>query len=356
MRPQSVVLLATPKMLSDFASPEAGVSRFLDHYAPLTSRAAETIVIFAVGNSDHILGYRGMEYWKDSVEWARYTDGKPASDRVLDYQEIAAIVSAFKSRAASVGMKIKVFDQIEQGIEFTRNFFKLGRHPECFSTKWESYDIRGRLIKDDAMYASAPDGIVEGTPCGAFLADQVGHYVRDLGFDGILYGNQLGTRGHWLPGNGPGYSVEESTAIYAFMEYSKRVLGDRDLMWFDSYNNVQVERNTWSFPGDGYHFFDYLIASGFCVVTFTDRYLDDLTSKLALDGRPRVLATLDYVDPWYTYNSMTDYPDESASLEEIAIRFRYKVDGIMFFANDEVGGLVPRKLIESFATRFFGAP
>src|SRR5881628_1881709 len=76
MRPQTVVLFATPKMLSDFANPEAGVARFLDNYLPLTSRAYQTIVIFAVGNGDHILTYRGMEYWGDTVEWARYTDGE----------------------------------------------------------------------------------------------------------------------------------------------------------------------------------------------------------------------------------------------------------------------------------------
>ena len=47
MRLQTVVLFATPKILSDFANPEAGVARFLDHYSPLTSRASQTIVIFA---------------------------------------------------------------------------------------------------------------------------------------------------------------------------------------------------------------------------------------------------------------------------------------------------------------------
>ena len=50
---------------------------------------------------------------------------------------------------------------------------------------------------------------------------------------------------------------------------------------------------------------------------------------------------------------MIDYPHESARLEEIAINYRYQIDGIIFFASDEVGALVPRELIESFAERFF---
>ena len=124
-------------------------------------------------------------------------------------------------------------------------------------------------------------------------------------------------------------------------------------MWFDSYNNTKVEHDTFSFPGDGYRYFDYLIASGFCVITNSARYRDNLESKLQIRNRPRVLATLDYVDPWYTYNSMTAYPDESAELEQIAIDNRYDIDGLMFFANDEVGGLVPSKLVDAFAARFF---
>jgi len=354
MRPQTVVLFATPKILSDFSHPATGVAAFLNNYSPLTSRAAQTIVIFAVGNGDQILTYRGGESWGDTVEWARYTNDVPVSQRVLDYRQLHAIVQAFKARAAALGMSLKVFDQIDSGLEFTRNDFKMRRHPECMSWPWGSYDIRGRLHQDDAVYASAPDGIVEGTECGQFLVDQVSRYVRDLGFDGILYGNQLGTRGRWFPGNGPGYSEAEAAAIRAFLESSKRGLRDKELMWFDSYNNRQVERDTWSFPSDEYRSFDYLIASGFCVITSTERYENNLESKLQLTGGPRILATLDYVDPWYRYNSMTTFPDESARLEDIALVSRDRIDGVVFFANDRNGALVPRRVIASFAERFYG--
>src|SRR5687768_10204026 len=354
MPPQSVVLLVTPKMIPDFASPEAPVAAFFDRYQPLMSRAVETIVIFAVGNSDHILNYRGTGYWNDHAEWARLTDGKPVSARTLDYNQIAGIVQAFKARAASAGITVKVYDQIDSGTEFTLvNNFKDARHNECMTPQWVSYNVGARLYADDSVYATAPNGIEAGTLCGDFLAAQSAKYAEDLGFDGILYKNQLGTRGRWLPGNGPGYSPEEAAAIEGFLQYSQLVLGSRGLMWFDSYNNVSVERETYSFPTDGYRHFDYLIASGFCVVTTSERYLDNLQSKLALPKGPRILATLDYVDPWYTYDSMIDFPEESARLEEIAVEYRFAIDGIMLFGNDEVGALIPRAVVESFADRFF---
>jgi hypothetical protein len=356
MHPQSIVLLVTPKLLPDFGSPDAAVAQFFERYKPLTSRAAETIVIFAVGNSDHILNYRGVGYWSDSVEWARTTNFIPVSTRTLDYNQIDGIVRAFRSGGVAAELNVKVYDQIESGGEFTiTNNFKYVLHPECTPNKWGMFDIRGVLRADELVYATAPDGIAEGALCGEFLADQVSAYVYDLGFDGILYGNQLGTRGRWFAGDGPGYSADEANAIDAFLDYSQRVLAGKGLIWFDSYNNVEVERKTFSFPAGGYRYFDYLIASGFCVMLPTmDQYLDNLRSKLQIKSRPRILATLDYVDPWYPYNSMTDYAGCSGRLEETAMKYRYDIDGVMFFANDRVGGMVPRKLIESFAERFFG--
>ena len=352
---KSVVMLVTPKMLPDFSTPKIAIAQFFERYKPLTSKASEVIVIFSVGNSDHILDYRGTGYWNDTIEWARTTDFIPVSDRVLDYNQLDGIIRAFKSAAAADGVNLKVYDQIDSGGEFTvANKFKYGVHLECTVNKWGMFDIRGRLQSDQSVYATAPHGIAEGTLCGDFLADQSAQYLKDLGFDGILYDNQLGTRGRWHAGDGPGYTVEEANAIRAFLERSHRALAGKELMWFDSYNNVQVERDTFSFPPDGYGYFDYLIASGFCVMTESSPYTDNLNSKIQIQNRPKILATLDYVDPWYTYNSMTDYPACSAQLEKTAIAYRNRIDGIMFFANDEKGALIPQNLIESFAARFFG--
>ena len=354
MHPQSVVLMVTPKMIPDFDNPQPAVAQFFAHYRPLTSRAVEVTVIFAVGNSDHILDYPGPEGWMTNVEWARTTDFKIVSERFLSYNQIHDIAAAFRSGAADAGIKLKVYDQIDSGGEFTpANNFKYVAHPECTNNKWFMYDIRGRMHADGRDYASAPNGAPEGKRCGEFLADQTSAYMHDLGFDGILFGNQLGTRGRWDPDDGPGYSDDEAGAIQAFLAYTRQKFLGKDLMWFDSYNNTKVEHDTFSFPGDGYRYFDYLIASGFCVITNSARYRDNLESKLQIRNRPRILATLDYVDPWYTYNSMTAYPDESAELEQIAIDHRYDIDGLMFFANDEAGRLVPSNLVDAFAARFF---
>jgi hypothetical protein len=351
--PPAVVLLVTPKMIADFASPDSSVSQFFAHYNSLTSKASETIVIFAVGNGDHILTYRGSTVLGDTATWARFTDGIAVSNRILTYLQIKSIVDSFKRRAAILGLHVKVYDQMDSGNEFSENTFRYGRHAECMDSTWASYDIRASLKHDTYFYATAPDGIVAGTSCGKFLADQVSAYLRDLGFDGILYGNQLGTRGRWLPDNGPGYTDAEALAIHDFMQYSKAVLGADDLMWFDSYNDVSVEHSTFSFPGDGYQYFTYLIAAGFCVITTHDRYVDDLQSKLQIKGGLHVIATLDYVDPWYTYESLTAYPVASAQLEQTAIDNRNQISGIVFFANDHLGGFVPQALIDSFASRFF---
>ena len=356
--PHTVALFATPKVIDDFANPGPSVARFLDNYAPLTARAEETIVIMAVGNSDHILRYGGPSYLDDEIEWARWIHKEhewiPVSDQPLTYQHVAGIVQAFHDAAATAGINLKVYDQFEKGREFAHVHWRFSRHPECMDFEWDAYDIRGELTADEWVYASTPQGIAPGTLCGHFLVDQANHYLTDLGFDGILYGNQLGTRGAWLPDGGPGYSAEESLAIRDFLSYSREVYGEKGMMWFDSYNPIEVERSTYSFPEEGYGYFDYIMASGFCVVSYTGRYLDNLASKQALRDRTKILATLDYVDPWYEYDSMKDFPECSARLEAIAVNNRKQIDGVVFFASDEWGELIPRSTIESFARRFFG--
>lgn len=355
-RPASVVLFATPKMLADFDDPRPGVAAFLRHYQALTARASEVVVIFAVGNSEHMLAYRGPRFADDSVMWARYTNGRdvPQFNRKLRYRQIARIVRAFRDEGAAAGLKVKVFDQIDPGPEMAWEYWKYTRHPECMDLRFDSFDIRGRLRADSLTYASAPGGAPAGKLCGEFIVDQAAAYLRDLDFDGILYGNQFGTRGKWEPGRGPGYSLAEATAIQEFLDYSRRAFGSREIMWFDSYNNVEVERTTFSFPATGYQAFDYLMASGFCVITDSARYLDNLQSKLRIVPGPRILATLDYVDPWYTYVSMRDFAAESRRLEDIAVQYRDRIDGVVFFANGHDGAPVPRHLVDAFAARFYG--
>lgn len=248
IRPQTVALLATPKIITDFDAPAADVAAFLDSYAPLISRAKETIVIFAVGNSDHILMYRGTAYWSDAVEWANRTDFVKDDLRTLTVAQVAGIVQAFKARAVALGIKVKVYDQVDSGTEFAVNLWKEIRHTECMDQKYHSFDIRAVMRADQDVYATAPGGATAGVECGVFLVDQASQYLTDLGFDGILYGNQMGTRGRWVPGNGPGYTSQEAAAILDFFAYSREKYGSKDLMWFDSYNNTGIEHSVWSVP------------------------------------------------------------------------------------------------------------
>ena len=50
---------------------------------------------------------------------------------------------------------------------------------------------------------------------------------------------------------------------------------------------------------------------------------------------------------------MTDYKDCSRDMKQALIDYRARIDGIMFFANNETGALIPESLIASFAARFF---
>lgn len=357
---KTVVLFATPKIIDDFSDPRPSIERFLDHYRPFyENQPAELIVIFAVGNSEHILQYKGKHAWDEPVAWAALIDeSDPYSIQSLTYQHIFEIGRIFKEEAAKRSIPFKIFDQIDQAYEFTRTNFKTNRHPEAMAPeepwgKYAGYEIMNELEADNFVYATQPNGIPSGKNAGDFLVEQVAAYVSDFEFDGILYGNQLGTRGHWLPTNGPGYSDVEAEAIRHFFEYSKTMLGDRELMWFDSYNNLEIERNQYSVHPDAYQYIDYLMASGFCVITTSERYEDNLRSKLTLPGPTRILATLDYVDPWYSYNSMTDFADESDHLEKVAIANFEEIDGLVMFANDEWGELIPAEIVAGFAARFW---
>src|SRR5690349_12366221 len=65
LRPSTVVMLVTPKIFNDFDHPESRARELFTHYRPLTAKAARVIVILAIGGGDHILRYRGKDYWSD---------------------------------------------------------------------------------------------------------------------------------------------------------------------------------------------------------------------------------------------------------------------------------------------------
>ncbi len=358
---KSFVLFGTPKFIADFDNPEPSINAFFDHYLPyVDGHPAEIILIFAVGNSEHILQYKGTAYWDEPVSWANLLNNETVwSDAELTYTQIHNIVLAFKAEAKNRGIAFKIYDQIDQAYEFTSTNFKTVRHREAMlpETPWKNYagyEIANALHADNFVYATAPTGIAEGKNAGDFLAEQTAVYIHDLEFDGVLYGNQLGTRGHWHADGGPGYSDEEAQAILYFFQYSKQLLDTKDLMWFDSYNHLAIERDRYSVSIEAYQYLDYLMASGFCVITTSERYEANLASKITLSGVTRVLATLDYVDPWYDYDSMIDYPEESEHLEVVAIDNFHSIAGVVMFANDELGNFIPAEQVTDFAARFWG--
>jgi len=219
----TICMLITPKVIRDFDSPDEDVAEFFDYHRKLFDGAEEVIVVFGVGNSDQMLEYRGKDFWGDNVNWARHIwddsvhpyERYVFSERTLNYSQIFHIVSAFKEHDGKWGFRMKVYDFFDQAKEFTETDFKTQRHPECYleGPKLSGIDIRSRLKADDYVYAAYPEGIPEGTLTGDFVIDQVSCYLYDLGFDGVLLLNQVGTRGRRFLEKSPGYSPEEADAI-----------------------------------------------------------------------------------------------------------------------------------------------
>lgn len=64
---------------------------------------------------------------------------------------------------------------------------------------------------------------------------------------------------------------------------------------------------------------DYVLAAGFCVITFHERYIQSLrSSKLTLRLHPKILAMLNYVDPWYDDNSKDDFHSNRAAAPRVS--------------------------------------
>ena len=356
-------MLITPKVIRDFNNPDEDVAGFFDYYRELFDGAEEVIVVFGVGNSDQMLEYRGKDFWDDNVNWARYIwddsvhpyERYAFSEQTLNYHQIYHIVSAFKEHDGKRGFRVKVYDFFDQAKEFTETDFKTQRHPECYieyvenqeGPKLSGIDIRSRLKADDYVYAAYPEGIPEGTLTADFIVDQIDRYLFDLGFDGVLLLNQVGTRGRWFLEKSPGYSPEEAEAILRFFRNLKSRLGERDLMWMDTYHTVEEEYRYWSVPKEAYDYMDYIGVSQFCVMVDSRTALRNIRSKIKLE-HPRILACVDYVDCWYGYKSYAAYSRLSRrclKLEEYLVRYAGEVDGIWFMGHDEVGRYIPSYLL-----------
>jgi hypothetical protein len=254
---------------------------------------------------------------------------------------------------------VKVYDFFDQAKEFTETDFKTRRHPECYlqGPKLTGIDIRSRLKADDGVYAAYPAGIPEGTLSADFIIYQTERYLSDLGFDGVLLLNQVGTRGRWFLEKSPGYSPEEAEAILQFFRNLKGRLGEKDLMWMDTYHTVEEEYAYWSVPRDAYNYMDCIGISQFCVLVDSRTALGNIRSKVELE-HPKVLACVDYVDCWYGYKSYAAYSTLSRrclKLEEYLVRYAGEVDGIWLMGHDEMGRYIPSYLLTRLNRKWKGA-
>lgn len=364
-------VVVTPKLLRDLTSPRPAIRAFFAHYT-VALPFRDYRVVFAVGNSDHILGYPGRGGWNTPVPWARYTEDSlqprrpgqqlpriATSQQTLTYRQISGIVRVFREEARRAGVRLTLLDQLDKNGEFTEIPFKTGKHPEIFSKNWRTAGllIAVPLTADPGPYGAYPSGVPPGTHSGTFIAKQIAAYVRDLKFDGIFLSNQVGTRGHWDPRRSPGYSATEAREITRFFRLLRQHLGEREIVWWDSTNPVAVEHDRWALDRDAYQFMDTIAAAGFCVIRKDPaHYRASLESKLALPNGPKVTATLDYVDPYYTYNSWRQYPRCAEEREDVAVAHWNNLEGVFTFGHDERGQLIPAHLLGRFRVTLTASP
>ena len=363
-------MLMTPKIIRDFDNPNEDIVLFFDYHRELFDGADEVIVVIGVGNSDQMLEYRGKDFWDDDVNWARYVwddsvhpyERYVFSEQILNYHQIFHIASVFKEYDGKRGFRVRVYDFFDQAKEFTETSFKTQRHPECYIEYLETHklsgiDIRSCLKADDHIYAAYPKGIPQGTLTADFIVDQIDRYLSDLELDGVLLLNQVGTRGRWFLEKSPGYSPEEAEAIGRFFRELKGKVGDRDLMWTDTYHTVDEEHACWSVLRDAYDYMDYIGVSQFCVMVDSRTALINIRSKVKLE-HPKVLACVDYVDCWYGYKSYAAYSKLSKrclKLEGYLVRYAGEVDGIWLMGHDEMGRYIPSYLPTRLNRKWEGA-
>lgn len=384
----------TPKIFADFSNPAPRVAEFFDHYVGYIDLAQTLVVNFAAGNGDQVLCYGGKERWEEEFDWARYNWYKvnqtPASvmdhnldwlkrvrdggersanpylggpcftlsEQKLNYRLISGIYQAFRDEATRRGVNLKLLEYIEPGPEFCKSVWKDQRHPENYAgvdnpvkEPQEVMDVTGTLRGDAFSYASFPEGLPEGTNTGAFVAAQCAAYVQDFQLDGILLGNQFGLKGFWHPDNALPSTPARREGIRSFFQGLRQAMGDRLIYWMDSYWPAEVEMDAWSMSEENYHLLDGVLCSNFAVIAERTQVVPNLESKLRVAsrnplGKPDVLFTMDFVDPWYVYRVYLDDRKNFVFQHDIYQKHAARLQGISFFANDTFGHFVFREPLD----------
>ena len=356
-RKKVISVLLTPKFIKNFDNPDEDINKFFKYYKKLLDEYKQIIIIFGIGNSDQILKYRGPGYLNDNVPWDRYINftlknRKIISEQTLNYHQIKNIVRQIKYLGKENGYgEVKVFDLLDPGPEFCERDFKENRHLECMYLDdprnpnrvigdWAFLDIISKLKKDSFQYSSYPEGIPEGTKTSDFVINQTRDYLKDMDMEGIWLQNAFGTVGQWDIKYARGYSEEESREILYFFKNLKLVLEKKEIMWFDSYWPKEYEHDYWSVPDEAYEYMAYLQIATYAVLCKSERIRPNLVSKMNLPCK--LIYSVDFVDPWYDYNTYKKYPERLRVIIEILKENIHNVDGIQIWANDEQGKFISR--------------
>ncbi len=338
---QSLVLMITPVVFNDFDNPQEDTTHFYNHFYDFMQGWNEVVIIFAVGQAEHVLAYRGMDYMDDKFPWAV---GMSQRTNKISPRQIRNICRCLRRKGRELGLNVKIFDMLEPGPEFCACPWKYKRHREAIRRKTEDgelfeLDITTQLKPDNYHYAAYPNGIPEGLHTADFVASQTNQYVRDLNFDGIYLCNALGTVGAWRPKWGRGYRDKEAQVILEFFKTLKKLLGHKQIIWMDSYYSTEVERQSWSIPTKAYDYMDMIQISTWSVIVDPETIRKNLASKIKLNTP--VIFQIDYLDPWYNYDSIQNYIDETEQQLAILRKNISAVDGVYINCNDETGRLLP---------------
>lgn len=366
----------TPKIFADITDPMPGVKAFFDHYKDYISAAEMTVLNFCTGNGDHILMYRGLDYMSDTFDWARYNrypcdEGMThythnlkwvqeayeksenlrgvrrqgpsfmTHDQIMDYATLKNIYTCFQEEAASRNLNFKLLEYLEPGPEFCKSVWKVDLHPE--GTLERVIDVCSTLDGDLHHYSAFPNGIPSGVNTGAFVIGQTGDYVDDFGLDGVFLGNQFALCGLWNPKDAPTVTAERVDGIKSFFRGLRERVGHKLIYWMDTYWPVEHEIKHWGMSEENYAQLDAVMVSNFAVIK-SDQIVPNLLSKYEVSqkfgGRPALLYSFDFVDPWYIYRTYIDLPDRYSLQRELFTKWGHYSDGITFFANDTFGFFV----------------
>jgi len=181
------------------------------------------------------------------------------------------------------------------------------------------------------------------------VAAQAAAFVRDFELEGIFLGNQFGLLGFWHPDHAPEPTAQRRAGITRFFRALRTRFGERLVYWMDSYWPAEVEDAAWAMDPENYLLLDAVMCSNFAVLVEPGQIVPNLMSKRRIRDRaearglraPKILYSVDFVDPWYAYRSFLDHKLIYTYQRETYREHADELDGVAFFANDTYGHYIP---------------